>query len=72
MNQQVRHQCAAHLQAIGSRNLKLRGCWLAVAAKAAETQRVHRDTREDAGPTSAGLWGDLGRTDLAVPSTAAG
>ena len=53
-------------RAIGSRGLGLRDRRLAGAVTAAEAQRVLREAREDAVPASAGLWGDLGGTDIAV------
>ena len=39
---------------------------LAGAVTAAGAQRALREAREDAIPASAGLWGDLGGTDIAV------
>ena len=53
-------------RAIGSRSLGLRDRRLAAAATAAEEQRALREAGEDAGPAPAGLWGDLGGTDIAV------
>ena len=53
-------------RAIGSRSLELRDRRLAGAVTAAGAQRAPREAREDAVPASAGLWGDLGGTDIAV------